>query len=89
MKCLSFFSGCLGLDTGLEISGIKHLLFCENDKNAANSIRLNKPSVPLIEDILNFDSKFAHSLTTKTTSVFTLTQRKCKVSDTHKVLLQW
>ena len=56
MKCLSFFSGCLGLDTGLEISGIKHLLFCENDKNAANSIRLNKPNVPLIEDILNFDS---------------------------------
>ena len=37
-------------------SHIKHLLFCENDKNAANSIRLNKPSVPLIEDILNFDS---------------------------------
>tara|TARA_B100000963_G_scaffold76107_1_gene64237 strand:- start:508 stop:750 length:243 start_codon:yes stop_codon:yes gene_type:complete len=57
MKCLSSFSGSLGLDTGLEIAGITQLLFCENDKNAADSIRLNKPDVPIIEDILSFDSK--------------------------------
>tara|TARA_Y100001934_G_scaffold203922_1_gene240692 strand:- start:561 stop:1793 length:1233 start_codon:yes stop_codon:yes gene_type:complete len=56
MKCLSFFSGCLGLDTGLEKSGIEHLLFCENDKNAAETIQINKPGIPLIYDILDYDA---------------------------------
>ena len=56
MKCLSFFSGCLGLDTGLEKAGIEHVLFCENDKNAAETIQLNKPQVPLINDILDYDA---------------------------------
>ena len=56
MKCLSFFSGCLGLDTGLEQAGIDHLLFCENDKYAADTIKKNKPNVPLIYDILDYDS---------------------------------
>ena len=56
LKCLSFFSGCLGLDTGLEKAGIEHILFCENDKNAAETIQLNKPQVPLISDILDYDA---------------------------------
>jgi len=57
LKCLSFFSGCLGLDLGLEKSGVEHLLFCENDKTASNTISLNKPHVPLIRDILDYNSK--------------------------------
>ena len=62
MKCLSFFSGCLGLDTGLEKAGIKHLLFCENDKHAANTIKLNHPDVPLISDILDYNSQSIREL---------------------------
>ena len=56
MKCLSFFSGCLGLDTGLKLAGIEHLLFCEIDKYASSTIKLNNPNVPLIDDILDFDA---------------------------------
>ena len=56
MKCLSFFSGCLGLDTGLKMAIIEHLLFCEIDKYASSTIKLNNPNVPLIDDILNFDA---------------------------------
>ncbi len=55
MKCLSFFSGCLGLDLGLEEAGIEHLLFCENDKYASATIKKNKPDIPLISDILDYD----------------------------------
>lgn len=62
LNCLSFFSGCLGLDTGLEKAGINHLLFCENDKHAANTIKLNKPDVPLISDILDYDAKSIRKL---------------------------
>jgi DNA (cytosine-5)-methyltransferase 1 len=54
MKALSFFSGCLGLDLGLHAAGIDTILFCENDKNAKNTIRKNKPDVPLISDILDY-----------------------------------
>jgi len=57
MKCLSFFSGCLGLDTGLEQAGIEHLLFCENNPQAANSIKLNKPEIPILTDILDHNPK--------------------------------
>jgi len=57
LNCLSFFSGCLGLDLGLEKSGVDHLLFCENDKNASKTITLNKPNIPLINDILDYNSK--------------------------------
>ena len=56
MRALSFFSGCLGLDLGLEKSGIKTLLYCENDKAAAGTIRNNKPDTPLINDILDYSS---------------------------------
>ena len=55
MHCLSFFSGCLGLDLGIEKAGIEHLLFCENDKHAINTIQLNKPKIPLIFDILDYN----------------------------------
>ena len=56
MNCLSFFSGCLGLDTGLKLAGIDHLLFCEIDKFASSTIKLNNPDVPLIQNILDFDA---------------------------------
>lgn len=56
MKTLSFFSGCLGLDLGLEQSGAETLLYCENDPNAAETIGLNRPQTPVLEDILDHDA---------------------------------
>ena len=53
---LSFFSGCLGLDLGLKKAGMKHLLFCENDKSCRETIAINEPEVPLIDDILKYSS---------------------------------
>lgn len=57
LKCLSFFSGCLGLDLGLKEEGIEHLLFCENDKFCKETISKNMPSVPLIDDLLLYSSE--------------------------------
>jgi len=52
---LSFFSGCLGLDLGLEEAGIETLLACEFDKFCQQTIKLNKPQLPVISDILDYD----------------------------------
>lgn len=62
MKALSFFSGCLGLDLGLEQAGIKTLLYCENDKFAKSTIKHNRPNTPLIDDILDFNGEDIKSL---------------------------
>ena len=53
---LSFFSGCLGLDLGLEDAGIHQVLACEIDKAAQKSIRANRPNLALIDDILSYDA---------------------------------
>lgn len=57
MKYLSFFSGALGLDLGLERQGMEPLLFCEKDKICQQTIKMNKPNVPLIGDI----QKYTHT----------------------------
>ncbi|AXQ20794.1 DNA cytosine methyltransferase [Acinetobacter wuhouensis] len=51
---LSFFSGALGLDLGLEKAGFKPLLYCEFDKKCQETITLNKPDIPLIGDINDY-----------------------------------
>lgn len=56
MKYLSFFSGALGLDLGLEKSGFEPLLACESDKFCLETIKINKPNLPLITDIRNYTS---------------------------------
>tara|TARA_B100000989_G_scaffold289605_1_gene261680 strand:+ start:546 stop:1721 length:1176 start_codon:yes stop_codon:yes gene_type:complete len=56
LKSLSFFSGCLGLDLGLEENEIENILFCENDKFCRETISKNKPNVPLIENILDYSA---------------------------------
>lgn len=48
---LSFFSGCLGLDLGLERAGIHQALACDFDKHCRNTIKKNKPDLPVIDDI--------------------------------------
>lgn len=52
MNYISFFSGALGLDLGLESAGLSPLLYCERDKFCLETIKLNKPSIPVIQDIL-------------------------------------
>ncbi|PLR41148.1 modification methylase SinI [Chimaeribacter californicus] len=54
---LSFFSGAMGLDIGIEQAGFKTLLACEIDKAARKTIQKNKPNLPLIGDIRDYSSE--------------------------------
>lgn len=54
---LSFFSGAMGLDIGLERAGFKTLLACEVDKSCRKTIIKNKPEIALIGDIRNYTSQ--------------------------------
>lgn len=54
---LSFFSGAMGLDIGLENVGIPALLACEFNKYCRLTIACNKPEIALIGDIEDYDAK--------------------------------
>jgi DNA (cytosine-5)-methyltransferase 1 len=54
---LSFFSGALGLDLGLERAGIKVLLASEIDEPTRETIAQNRPDVGLIGDIRNYSAQ--------------------------------
>ncbi|MGB0564571.1 MAG: DNA cytosine methyltransferase, partial [Spirulinaceae cyanobacterium] len=56
LKALSFFSGCMGLDLGLEKEGIEVLLACEVDEAARKTIEANRPDVALIGDIRDYSA---------------------------------
>jgi len=56
LTSLSFFSGCLGLDLGLEKAGIHQLLACDFDKHCRNTISANRPDMPVIDDLNNFEA---------------------------------
>ena len=61
---LSFFSGAMGLDYGIEKAGIHPLLASEIEPNARKTILLNRPDIGLIGDINNYTAteirKFAN-----------------------------
>lgn len=57
MNYVSFFSGALGLDLGLEKAGLTPLMYCENNKYCQQTIKLNKPDIPLIDDIRKYNAK--------------------------------
>lgn len=59
LKALSFFSGAMGMDLGLERAGIETILACEFDKWSRETIRTNRPNLPLLGDIWEHD---AHSV---------------------------
>ena len=54
---LSFFSGAMGLDLGIEKAGFDIRLTCENDKFCRQTIALNKPNSALLTDINNYTSE--------------------------------
>lgn len=56
LNALSFFSGAMGLDNGLERAGIQTLLTCEFDKASRQTITTNRPEMGLIGDITKYDS---------------------------------
>jgi DNA (cytosine-5)-methyltransferase 1 len=56
LRALSFFSGAMGLDQGLEQAGIHLLLACESDKACRRTISANRPDIALIGDIWEYDA---------------------------------
>ncbi|WP_240466026.1 MULTISPECIES: DNA cytosine methyltransferase [Sphingobacterium] len=54
---LSFFSGAMGLDIGLEKAGFQTLLACEIDKAGRKTIIANNPNIGLIGDIRNYTAE--------------------------------
>ncbi len=54
LNCLSFFSGAMGLDLGLESAGINVLLACEIDNASRQTISHNDKKVGLIGDIRDY-----------------------------------
>lgn len=56
-KVLSFFSGAMGLDLGLEKAGFQTLLACEIDKASRKTIIANNPKIGLIGDIRNYTAE--------------------------------
>jgi len=54
IKCLSFFSGAMGLDLGLEQAGVSTLLTSEIDKACRQTISMNRPNIGMIGDIRDY-----------------------------------
>ena len=50
LNCLSFFSGAMGLDIGLEQEGINILLACETDNACRRTNLANEPGIGLIAE---------------------------------------
>jgi DNA (cytosine-5)-methyltransferase 1 len=56
IKALSFFSGAMGLDLGLEKAGIHLLSACEFDKACRRTITANRPDVGLLGDVWQYSA---------------------------------
>jgi len=54
---VSLFSGAMGLDLGLEMSGFRPTVCVENDPEAVNTIKLNRPELPVLDDITQVFAK--------------------------------
>ncbi len=54
---LSFFSGAMGLDIGLEKSGFNVILASEIDNACRKTILKNKPNIALLGDIRDYNAK--------------------------------
>ncbi|MEO1672451.1 MAG: DNA cytosine methyltransferase, partial [Cyanobacteria bacterium J06631_2] len=54
---LSFFSGAMGLDLGVEKAGFDILLACESDRFCQQTIAINRPNIALLENINNYSAE--------------------------------
>ena len=54
IKALSFFSGAMGLDLGLEKAGLPILLACEMDKACRQTIQKNRPDLALLGNVCDY-----------------------------------
>lgn len=54
---LSFFSGAMGLDLGIEKAGFDVRLACEIDKYCRQTIALNKPNMALLSNINDYSKQ--------------------------------
>lgn len=54
---LSFFSGAMGLDQGIERAGFEVRLACEVDKFCRQTIALNRPKIALIGDVRDYSAE--------------------------------
>jgi DNA (cytosine-5)-methyltransferase 1 len=54
LTALSFFSGAMGLDLGLEQAGFKILLACEIDDACRKTILKNRPKTALVGDLSTY-----------------------------------
>lgn len=70
MKVLSFFSGAMGLDIGLENSGFKTILTCDNNKYCQQTINYNKPDIPILSNIFDISSNEILEITEITNNNF-------------------
>jgi len=53
---VSLFSGAMGLDLGLEMSGFQTALCVENDPEAVKTIAANRPELPILGDVREADA---------------------------------
>lgn len=56
-RALSFFSGAMGLDQGLERAGFEVILACEIDKHCRQTITFNRPDLPLLSDVWKYSAR--------------------------------
>ena len=56
IKALSFFTGAMGLDIGLEKSGIEIVLACDSEKFIRETIKANNPKLKVLEDINKYSA---------------------------------
>lgn len=55
-KALSFFTGAMGLDLGLEMEGFEVLLASEIDRACCQTIKANRPDIAIIGDIRDYSA---------------------------------
>lgn len=68
LKGLSFFSGAMGMDLGMEAAGVKVLCAAEVDKSCRATIALNRPRLPLLSDVSKLDAAAVRSAANLTAS---------------------
>lgn len=63
MKTISLFSGAMGLDLGLEQSGFEPIICVENNKAAVETIKTNKPDLPVFnQSVTEFNAEILTNL---------------------------